>query len=117
VNTTAISVGHPHKPDHNPNCDACGAALPALTATLKRVCGYCGTSFISEQGGRALAAARTRATVLKVFLAFKIMALVGGVASAVGAAASYLLAGAFMALLVVGYAIAFVLIQVVAPMM
>ena len=116
MNTAAISATPLQKLTNNSNCDACGAALPGLTRALERVCRYCGTSYLTASGRRALAAVKTRSTLLMVFVVMKVAALLGALVSALGAVASYVLAGAVTVVLLVGYALVFVLVQFVLPM-
>lgn len=116
MNHTAISATPLQKLTNHPNCDACGAALPGLTRALERVCRYCGASYLTARGRRAVAAARTRGTLLMVFLVMKVAALLGALVSALGAVASYVVAGAVTVVLLVGYALVFVLVQFVLPM-
>lgn len=116
MSNTAISAAPLLKLKDNTNCDACGAALPAISRALERVCRYCGSSHLTARGRRAMAAAKARSTYLLVFLVMKVAALLGAVVSALGAVASYVVAGAVTVVMLVGYALVFVLVQFVLPM-
>lgn len=96
-------------------CDACGAALPAVTEALKRVCRYCGSAHLTERAREAAIVSQRRKLMLKVFLAVKAAALAGSVISVLGGIGSYVVGAVLAVFGLVGYLVLVLVFQYFLP--